>query len=136
MKLVQIPIENLDASWPLVREHIASACERSNGRFSEETTYALCASGHWQLWVVWDDVAKKHMATITTKISEFPTGMVAGEIIICTGVERNRWIDLLDDLEEWARANGAEVMQTLARKGWVKNLPSYFMSHVMLEKRI
>lgn len=136
MKLVQIPIESLDGTWPLVREHIVTACERSNGRFSEDTTYALCKSGDWQLWVVWDDEARRHMATITTKLSEFPTGMRAGEIIICTGVERNRWIDLIDDLEAWARANGAEVMQTLARKGWVKNLTSYFMSHVMLEKRL
>lgn len=136
MKLVQIPIENLDATWPLVRDHIVSACERSNGRYSEETVFDDCQAGRWQLWVVWDEETKKHMATLTTALDRYPTGLLEARVFICTGVERTRWVHLLDDLEGWAQANGAEVMQATARKGWAKALPSYFMSHVMLEKRL
>lgn len=136
MQLMQVPVEQLAEVWPLVHKHIDDACARSRGRFSAATTFELIAAGDWQLWVVWDEGEKKHLATITTKISEFPTGLRVGEIIICTGEQRNKWVDLISELEEWARANGASVAQVWARKGWTRVMTDYDMTHVLLEKRL
>ena len=97
--------------------------------------------GKLQLWFLWDD--KKN--TIQEKMN----GVVVSEIInrsikkvfhlpIVTGKNRQRWQHLIEKLENFAKDQGCDCMELIARPGWQKILDkhNYFKTHVVLEKNL
>ena len=76
-------------------------------------------------------------AIVATSIGEEPSGLKTLTIIFANGMRARNWAHLVSVLEAWAkRAHGVDRVDILARKGWVKHLPHYRMTHVMLERDI
>ncbi len=48
--------------------------------------------------------------------------------------DTRRWIGLLEQIEEFARAEGCEATRIIGRKGWVRVLTSYQTKRIVLEK--
>jgi len=134
MQLVRITPDNFSYLWPQIKPMLESACERSKGRFDGESSVAFMAKGLWQFWVgLEDDIVQVFAAT---EILTFPTGLMVGNIIITTGTNRRSWKHLIDDLAVWFREQGCTEQQTLARKGWARELPAFTLTHVLLERSI
>lgn len=134
MELVRITAENFPTYWPEIKPLLQGACDRSRGRFSPDCAIELLVNGQWQFWVgVADD---RVQVFAVTEILTFPTGLMAGNIIITTGRRRHQWKHLIDELAVWFKSRGCTVQQTLARKGWARELPAFAMTHVLLERTI
>ena len=134
MQLERVTPDNFSELWPQIKPMLESACERSRGRFSVDTSVSLMARGLWQFWVGRNDETVVVFAA--TEIITFPTGLMVGNIIITTGRNRRVWKHLIDDLAVWFREQGCAEQQTLARKGWAKELPAFTLTHVLLERAI
>ena len=59
-------------------------------------------------------------------------------IYIATGRQRHKWQHLINDIEDFAKAEGCQMMELIARPGWQKvyNNYGYKRTHVVLEKKI
>lgn len=134
MQLERVTPDNFSEMWPQIEPMLANACERSRGRFSVNSSLELMTRCVWQFWVGRD--AETVLVFAATEIITFPTGLMVGNIIITTGRNRRAWKHLIDDLAVWFREQGCTEQQTLARKGWAKELPAFTLTHVLLERAI
>ena len=57
---------------------------------------------------------------------------------IMTGKQRHKWQYLVKDIEQFAKDEGCQMMELIARPGWQKVLNNYGYqrTHVVLEKKI
>ena len=115
----------------MVQGLLESVVERSNGRYSVPGMLQRFATKDWILWIVWDGSVR---AVLATELYHDISGMLCCTIRFATGKGAAGWTHLLSEIEDWARANGCQRLDMLARKGWAKHLPEYTMSHIMLEK--
>ncbi|HLH96442.1 MAG TPA: hypothetical protein VKW08_15105 [Xanthobacteraceae bacterium] len=122
----------VDRVWPLVAHLIRAAMVK--GRISEFADVERAVlDGQALLWVVADPGTI--WAAAVTQIA-----YVAGEkfctIVACGGRERTRWLDLKSALEAYAKAEGCAAMRIHGRRGWVRALPDYRLTRVLLEKSL
>jgi hypothetical protein len=115
----------------MVKTLMESIVERSNGRYSVPGMLERFARGDWILWIVWDGAVR---AIVGTELYRDISGIKCCMIRFATGREAATWTHLLDEIETWARDEGCQRLDMIARKGWAKHLPDYKMSHVFLEK--
>lgn len=138
IRLLHIEKDSLDTVWPLVWPYLASAVERSRGRFSEVAMRRLLEAGDWLLWAALEhsEASDTVLGVAVTEILVYPAGKKVINIPICTGVEAKKWAALIGEIEKWGKTEGATAVQTWARRGWAKHLQDYEMTHVLLEKEI
>ena len=134
MRALLVPPERLTDAWPHVAPLVALACARSSGKFEAPDVARAVAESRFQLWVGIDDAGALRVMLLT-RLLPYPR-LTACELIACVGDDRGAWERLLDDIEAWAKANGAALMQPIARPGWERVLAprGYRKTHVMLEK--
>ena len=141
MDIVYIPLKDIDKVWVLAKPYIDDALAYSNGHHHSEHFKDLLKKGKLQLWLLWDNDKNT--------IKEKMTGVVVSEIVIrsikkvfhlpiVTGKNRQKWQHLIEKLEEFAKDQGCDCMELVARPGWQKILDKhkYFKTHVVLEKNL
>lgn len=141
MDIVYIPVKDIDKVWVLAKPYIDDALAYSNSHHHSEHFKDLLNKGKLQLWLLWDNDKN----TIKEKMN----GVVVSEIIkrsikkvfhlpIVTGKNRQKWQHLIEKLEEFAKDQGCDCMELVARPGWQKILDKhkYFKTHVVLEKNL
>jgi hypothetical protein len=141
MELVRIPIEELDKVWSMVEKDIKSALAYSSQLTDSDFVFDLTKEGKFQLWVLWDKKQKitsnKYFGVVVTELIKRKFGKVC-HIYIMTGRQRNKWQHLISKIEDFAREEGCDIMELIARPGWQKvlNIFDYKRTHVVLEKKI
>lgn len=120
----------IESVWPEVRPFIASACERMSGRMDEEDVKRFLLSGDMQLWV---NRKEEITAVCVTEVINYPKKK-ACRIFIGTGKNRRDWQNYRWVIEEWARSQGCDGMESFARKGWARIFTDYKSTHIILEK--
>ena len=130
-QLVAIPPEHLGEVFPMVRELLEKVAERSEGRYSVPGMLERFARPEWILCLAWDGSVR---AIVGSELYRDVSGMQCCMIRFATGRGAAGWTHLLAEIEDYARANGCQRLDMLARKGWAKHLPDYRMTHVALEK--
>jgi len=141
MEVVRIPIEELDKVWGMVEKDIKSALAYSSQLTDSDFVYDLTKQGKFQLWVLWDRKQKittnKYFGVVVTELIKRKFGKVC-HIYIMTGRQRNKWQHLISKIEDFAKEEGCEMMELIARPGWQKvlNIFDYKRTHVVLEKKI
>ena len=116
--------------WPLARDLIRSASLKT-GRGSFERVEAEVLAGKQLLWLALDGCEIE--AAITTQLVN-ENGRKLCVLAACGGKNRERWLPLLDGLEEFARKEGCAEMRIYGRKGWARVLRSYRVRAVILGK--
>jgi hypothetical protein len=134
MQLVMIPKEHVGRVLPMVVDKLEDVAERSRGRLSVPGMLDQFATGRWQMWIIWDASAQAPKAVFGTEIYRELSDLWICGVRFLTGEDSGQWLYLVDQLEEWARANGCSRLDIVARKGWAKKLPDYKLTHVLLEK--
>ena len=131
-QLIAVPPDKLGDVFPHIQAALEGVAERSQGRFSVAGIIDRIARKEWILWVVFSDGAV--LSVLTAELYRDVSGIKCCRIPFCTGNGAASWVHLLATIEDWARAEGCERFDMIARKGWAKHLPDYKLTHVLLEK--
>jgi hypothetical protein len=115
--------------WPHVRDKIRAAVE-CTGLSNFADIEADVLTGMQLVWVAWD--GKDILAAATTELSR-PLSKVC-TLTACSGHDRDRWLPLMEKIEQYARDEGCSSMRIYGRKGWERVLTGYKAEHVILEK--
>lgn len=114
-----------------VNRLLEDVVERHQGELSMAGIAGKFSRKEWILWLVWDGSIR---AVLATELYHDVGGMKRCRVPFCTGAEAKKWVHLLSEIEAWARSEGCEKFDMIARKGWAKHLQDYRMTHVVLEK--
>ena len=130
---VPIPAGGLDLVWPHVEGWIKAATDHATGHWKPEHVREQIASGAAQLWVVM--LGQSARAAIVTEIEDGPSQRI-GRIAILGGVGFRKWRRVIDQLEAWAREQGAQEMEIIGRDEWRRVLASdgYQQRAIVLRK--
>tara|TARA_R100001443_G_scaffold95249_1_gene101686 strand:+ start:644 stop:1069 length:426 start_codon:yes stop_codon:yes gene_type:complete len=136
MQLIGISSKEINLYW----EHCKDFIELGNDQSQEELTLQdikeSCINAEMQLWVVVNE-RNEVTAAVTTQIIEYPNKKVC-RIVTLGGVGLDKWLHLLDEIEEWARYMRCQAVEMFCRKGFLKKLQEkdYKQIYVVLGKKI
>jgi hypothetical protein len=89
--------------------------------------------GLFQLWIVWDG-AKIIAAAVTS------LGLVNSEktctIVACGGDDFQCFGHFINDIEQFAKAEGCAAVRINGRQGWKRALTGYDLQSVVLRKEL
>jgi hypothetical protein len=127
--LIAVPQDALHQHWPRAAAQLSEAVARNGGETMESVLRELLR-GHAQLFfVVVDDAV---VFTLVCRVNRFPRRTEA-ELWLAGGVDFNRFYPYLENLSDWARAQGATVLTLTGRPGWRKKLPDWKWTAEVLE---
>ena len=130
VKLECVPAHLKRAIWPLVADRIRASALRTDLSHTADIERDLF-EGAGVLWIARD--GNKIEAAAVTLLVHTDQHLVC--MITALGGENMRhWIPLLDQLENWARAEGAALVRIFGRPGWVRMLQNYRVKNVVLER--
>jgi len=132
MKLLCINPEHVAGVWPMVRPMIQRAFART-GLDGYERTEREVLEGLQLLWLAFDEAAIE--AVLTTQLIKVGERKVC-VLVACSGQDSERWLPLLNEIENFARAEGCSGVRIIGRKGWQRVLDGYSARHVILEKSL
>ena len=141
MELVRIPTQELDKAWGLVDKDIRQALAYSSQLTDSDFVFETAKQDKFQVWIIWDKnqnkTVDKYFGVVVTELIQRKLGKVCN-IYIATGRQRHKWQHLINDIEDFAKTEGCQMMELIARPGWqrVLNLFNYKRTHVVLEKKI
>lgn len=98
-----------------------------------ETVRDIVLSGHALLWVAWN--GEKIEAAAVTHLSMTDAGKIC-TLLACGGTEMERWLPLLEEIEQYAKAEGCTAFRIFGRRGWARMLPTYKVHRIVLDKRL
>lgn len=131
--LYGIPSSDLDRVWPAVANDIEEAAKTSRGKFLAEDIYQELKDQTCQLWV-WESESAR--GVFITQVHSYKRNKVCW-IRIATGHNYQEWVSqVMRTIEEWAKEQGCDAMELLARPGWKRVLEDYETTHVYLEKAL
>lgn len=116
--------------WPLVADRIRSAVLRTDLSHSCDIERDLL-EGDGLLWLACRGTEiDAAAATLLVRTDKHLVCLITA----CGGENMDRWFDLLEGIEEWAKAEGAALVRIYGRPGWARMLKSYRVSNVVLER--
>jgi hypothetical protein len=117
--------------WPRVKHWIEAAMRRCDLNSYQPVEDAVL-NGLAQLWVAHDEIPR---AAAVTSMDKTDARKIC-VMIACGGNDRDDWISLLNEIEDYARIEGCHAMRIYGRNGWKRVLPDYRQKRVILEKAI
>lgn len=131
-ELVCVDPRRIDEVWPPVRHFIQEALKRGDmGRFDHIEADVL--AGDALLWLVW---CKPYIeAAVVTQIVQTEKSRVC-MIQACGGSRMGRWLDLIGQIEAYAKTEGCRCVRILGRRGWARVLKNYRETKIVLERQI
>lgn len=133
--LVPIPAAQLARFWHYVRPMLRSAAHRSSGKYLVEDILRDIRRHENQVWGCAVDGLV--VATGLTQIVNFPRKRIC-RIIAVEGRDHAAWLDLIDVLAVWAKAEGCAALEPVCRPGWEKPLRTkgFRKTHILLERQL
>jgi hypothetical protein len=131
-QLLCIDPQQVAQFWPYAASLIKSAMEK--GRLSDFAAVERdVLAERALLWLAWNGETSK--AAAVTEL-----GVANGEkfctIVACGGHDRGQWLHLIEGLEAYGKAEGCAAIRIYGRRGWLKLLPEYRTTRVLLEKKL
>jgi len=126
-RLICVDPARVDEFWPHAKHLIRAAVERTNLSPFEWIEKEVL-DGKQLLWLAWSGEIE---AAATTQLVRPVCVLTA-----CGGHQRERWLPLFKQIEDYARKEGCSTMRLYGRKGWERVLDGYHVEHVILEKDI
>ncbi len=133
-KLVAVCIDpaRVHAIWPHVSSLIERAMRRGGlSRFVDVEHAAL--GGRLLLWIVWNGAAI--VGAVVTDLVLTDAGKVC-VIVAFAGTELRQQLELLPQIESYARAEGCTRVRIFGRTGWARVLKGFAKHGVILDRRL
>lgn len=135
MHLIQVPASGAKTLWPTVEPFVAKACDHSERTHTPASTFKAIEDGFVQLWIaVRED--KSVSAAATTSIQLNRSGVRTFVIELMGGDDLSGVINLRKNLEDFAKIEDCSYVAIYARKGWIRRLRDYRLTHYLLMKEI
>jgi len=130
--VLTVPPARAGEFWPHISQHIEKALEY--GWNTPEEVLTLIENAQAQCWLAVK--GDRVLGVWVTRIEQSERGRYC--LVWLTGGERvHEWLHLVgDEVEPWARENGCEELQLVGRKSWVRRLPEYKWTSVVLRKSL
>ena len=135
--ITAVPPQYVKTLWPDVKDNLARAIDRSNGRWDLGTLYHSLVNEHQHLWIAFNE-DKVTDGVGTTEFVQYPM-----EKYLCVqflgGNRFNDWVwDMVETFNSWAKDNGCVGIEATARHGFWKWLQQdgFKQSYTVYEKRI
>jgi hypothetical protein len=130
-----LPTEDAALLWPETLEAMLEpAVARTSGRMQVEDVLAGIEGGRFGCWVAvngWDVVG----CVIAEKLKY--ARRKALNVLFIAGHDRDAWAEpMAAALEDFARAQGLDLIEGLGRRGFERVLPGYRVSAIAYEKEI
>jgi hypothetical protein len=126
------PPEMAGDLWPHVRPMVGSALDRTDlGALSDLDTDVL--SGRALLWIIASDGTIESAGVTRLEITQHSKVCL---IVAHGGSGANRWLHLLEGIENYARAEGCDCVRWIGRRGWKRKLPEYKEIGVVMERKV
>lgn len=119
--------------WPEAKGMIATACERSSGRFTPDTIGDMLVNGKMQGWTITQD--GHILAVLVTEVLTYATGLKTLSFVIVTGVSHETWLHHTEDFRALAKEANCDIMEAWARPGWAK-VTGWRETHRLIETRV
>ncbi len=130
-RIAMVSPDDVSVVWETIEEYIQGAIDHSQGEATLADYYEHLSTGDMQLWLAVDK--SNILACMVTQIAPYPSKRVL-RIIAIGGVEMERWIQFLPDVEHWALNMGCTSLEVWGRKGWLKILRDWECSYHILTK--
>jgi hypothetical protein len=101
------------------------------GRFADVEADVLVANA-W-LWLAIDSGFV--LAAAVTKVTQ-ENGERLCTIVACAGRDWTKFGRLIARLEDYARAEGCDAVEICGRPGWMRRLPDYRVTKIVIRKRL
>lgn len=125
--------DELDEVWPRLTPFMDSFALRSHGRFLRDDFYGKIKGNYMQCWLSVRNMEIE--ACGLTEIVLYPRKQM---LRICGGTGQNRknWQTFENYMAIWAKANGCDGVESIARKGWLKTFQKfgYRQTHIFIER--
>lgn len=132
--IIYIPSAEVPRVWEMVQGYLGKAVEYVNGEMALEDFRQDLISGRKQLWVIAENYKPK--GACITEIADYPRKRII-RVLLLGGEDIKSWIgELLETGEAWARRIGAKSIEIDGRKGWVRFLKDFRLTHYRLSKEI
>lgn len=133
MSFSGVPSSLIEEGWHAIGPWIDDAAKRSRGKYSGDDIKEALIAGECQLWM-WDTPTA--FGLLVTQIVRYPKNTCCW-IRMATGRNSDEWAnESVKTIEAWAREQGCNAMELIARPGWKKKLDGYAETHVYLEKSL
>lgn len=121
--------------WPHVAPTIAEGFASRGVPANLDGILSELVNGSRQLWLA-TSPGRGIEALLMTRLEADYRGVYCA-LKLCIGEEPERWLHLLETIEQWALAQGCFAISTeWTRAGWKKLLPDYDCKRVWLEKEL
>ena len=120
MRLKQCQPTEVLAYWPVINEWIVSALNHGGVFLTPENIWSALLLGHMTLWLALDEQEQVHACAIT-QIIQYPR-IKCANVIVLGGRGMDDWLHLRSGIEEHAKANGCEAMESLSRPGIARKM--------------
>ena len=127
--LLCVDPKDVAQTWPLARGLIRAAIEQTDlNDFADVEREVL--EGKQLLWLAISDRVEAAATTHLIKTRGKPVLVVTA----VSGSQRERWLPLRHQIENYAKAEGCSCVRLYGRKGWERELKDYRVEHVIMEK--
>lgn len=131
VEIACVPPDKVALIWPRVSGLIFIAMKRGDlAAFHPVEQNVL--SGIAQLWLAVEN-RNDIIAAAVTELHATEWRKVC-VIVACGGKDMDRWIELIEEIEKFAKAEGCSRTRIVGRKGWERVLPGYRTRRIVLDK--
>jgi hypothetical protein len=121
--------EQVPAVWPQV-EHFIRLTD--GYRSTADDLYPLLLNGDRQLWLC---VSRGQIVgACISRVVEYPQSRAV--LVTTLGGCGGDWVQMLEDVEQFARASGCARVEVQGRYGWVRKLDGYAPVSATLSKEV
>lgn len=118
-----VQAHEIDGIWPYVKAYIEKPLEHSWGELSAEVIKTRLRNKEMQLWVGYYQ-SGEIVAAMTTEIVNYPRKK-ACRIVTLGGYGMDEWSAHINMIEEWAKSNGCDFMESFCREGFTRKMKNY-----------
>lgn len=137
VEIMNVPKERLFEVWHSLTPYLKDLEGITKGRMDVDDVLMDALSGDSKIWLIYSPSKRQTYAVAVTKVIQYSkTKSVLMEF--CSGTDRHLWFAKAESsLVEYAKSVGADMVEALGRKGFIKLLGDDWASeHVILTKRI
>lgn len=133
-RLICVPPDRFGEFWPHLEPLIRKAHERFGSNDEREELEAALRQGKALAWIAWSPAQKIEAVLVTDLMKE--DGVLICRLRALAGRKLQRWLRLLDEVEQFARREGCAAIRFIGRPGWSRMLRDYHVTHVQAQKRL
>jgi hypothetical protein len=132
--LLPVPAERLIAEWARVAPFVHALADGTGGRLTCADIVKAIQHTEMQLWAA---ERENVIGVMLTEVLNHPH-LREAHLLGATGQNADEWIDLMPQVEFWAKHEGCKKIKATCRPGWKKLLRpiGFSETHCVVEKAL